>query len=171
MTQSAKESSRGLLLEDYQPRPQLRVQETPVLKPRYPVIDSHNHLAEPFGGGDKRPVGEHDLPTPPMCVYVDLDGGWGEDILHRHLDHFKAAAPERFRIFGGVDWPAWLEHGDRFGEWAAQRFRLQAQRGAEGLKIWKPFGLHVRDQHRRLVAVDDRRLDPLWESAAELGCR
>ena len=42
-------------------------------------------------------------------------------------------------------------------------------RGADGLKIWKPFGLHVRDQHDTLVAVDDERLDPLWATAGELG--
>jgi predicted TIM-barrel fold metal-dependent hydrolase len=102
-------------------------------------------------------------------VYVDLDGGWGEEILHQRLDKFKAAAPERFCIFGGVNWAAWPDHGDGFGEWAATRLRAQASRGAQGLKIWKPFGLHVRDQHKQLVAVDDPRLDPLWATAGELG--
>src|SRR5205085_1426349 len=65
-------------------------------------------------------------------------------------------------------WSKWPEHGDRFGEWAAEQFRAQAARGADGLKIWKPFGLHVRDQHGALVAVDDARLDPLWAAAGEL---
>ncbi len=36
------------------------------------------------------------------------------------------------------------------------------------MKIWKPFGLHVRDQHDALVKVDDPRLDPLWATAGEL---
>jgi predicted TIM-barrel fold metal-dependent hydrolase len=67
-----------------------------------------------------------------------------------------------------VDWTAWNEQGDRFGEWAAARLRIQAARGAQGLKIWKPFGLHVRDQHGALVPVDDQRLDDLWAAAAEL---
>src|SRR6185436_12998441 len=44
-----------------------------------------------------------------------------------------------------------------------------AARGADGLKIWKPFGLHVCDHHNQLVAVDDARLDPLWATAGELG--
>lgn len=161
-----------IFLHDFQPRPKLVVPETRVGRPRYPVIDAHNHLAEPFGGGwDKRPVAEllDVLDTADVRVYVDLDGGWGEDILNQHLDHFKAAAPERFRIFGGVDWSAWPEQGDRFGEWAAERFRAQVARGADGLKIWKPFGLHVRDQHGALVSVDDTRLDPLWETVGELG--
>jgi predicted TIM-barrel fold metal-dependent hydrolase len=67
-----------------------------------------------------------------------------------------------------VDWSKWGEHGDHFGEWAAQRLRKQAARGAQGLKIWKPFGLHVRDQHNMLVSIDDPRLDPIWTTAAEL---
>ena len=164
--------SDDLPLRQFRPRARLVVKQTHVQKPRFPVVDAHNHLAEPFGGGwDKRPLAAllDRLDEAGVRAYVDLDGGWGENILHRHLDHFKAAAPERFQIFGGVDWNAWPEHGDRFGEWAAERLRAQAARGAEGLKIWKPFGLHVRDQHGELVKVDDPRLSPLWETAGELG--
>lgn len=160
-----------MLLTDYRPRPVLVTKTTAITKPRFPVIDAHNHLAEPFGGGwDKRPVAAllDVLDEAQVRLYVDLDGGWGEAILQHHLDYFKAAAPERFQIFGGVDWAAWPDHGDRFGEWAAERLRLQAGWGAQGLKIWKPFGLHVRDQHGTLVAVDDPRLDPLWATAGEL---
>jgi predicted TIM-barrel fold metal-dependent hydrolase len=160
-----------MLLSEYRPRPALQTKVTPITQPRFPVIDAHNHLAEPFGGGwDKRPVAEllDQLDEANVDMYIDLDGGWGEALLHHHLDTFKATAPDRFRIFGGVNWTAWAEHGDRFGEWAAAQLRVQAARGAEGLKIWKPFGLHVRDQHDQLVAVDDPRLDPLWATAGEL---
>jgi predicted TIM-barrel fold metal-dependent hydrolase len=164
--------ANDLLLNEFQPHPRLFVRHTEVKKPRFPVIDAHNHLAEPFGGGwDKRPVAEvlAILDMADVQVYIDLDGGWGEAILNQHLDHFKAAAPDRFVIFGGVDWSKWAEHGNHFGEWAAERLRTQARRGAQGLKIWKPFGLHVRDQDGVLVTVDDRRLDPLWATAGELG--
>lgn len=101
-------------------------------------------------------------------VYVDLDGGWGEDILNTHLDLFKARAPERFRVFGGVDWSKWPELGNRFPDWAARNLRAQKERGAEGLKIWKLFGLQVRDHEGKLVKVDDPRLDIIWETAADL---
>jgi predicted TIM-barrel fold metal-dependent hydrolase len=160
-----------LSLENFRPKSRLVAKETRVDQPRFPVIDAHNHLAEPFGGGwDKRPVPAllEKLDEADVRVYVDLDGGWGEAVLNRHLDYFKVAAPERFRIFGGVDWDAWPTHGDRFGERAAERLRVQVRRGAQGLKIWKPFGLHVRDHHDQLVAVDDPRLDPIWATAGEL---
>ncbi|MCK6580806.1 MAG: amidohydrolase family protein [Anaerolineae bacterium] len=158
-------------LSAFRPIPRLVVKSTTVTQARFPVIDAHNHLAEPFGGGwDQRPITAllDRLDEAGVRLYVDLDGGWGEDLLHRHLDGIKAHAPERFRVFGGVDWSKWAEQGDDFGQWAAERFRQQAARGADGLKIWKPFGLHIRDQHDVLVAIDDPRLDPLWATAGEL---
>ena len=161
----------SLDLRDFLPRPALVTKVTSVVKPRFPVIDAHNHLGEGFGGGwIHAPISEliEALDEAGVRLYVDLDGGWGEDILNQHLDHFKKSVPERFMIFCGVDWSAWPQQGDHFGEWAAGRLRLQVARGAEGLKIWKPLGLHVRDQQGRLVKVDDPRLDPIWETAAEL---
>lgn len=162
---------KDIYLHEYRPQSRLVTRTTEVTKPRFPVVDAHNHLGDSFGGGwDKRPVAEllEVLDEAGVEVYVDLDAGWGEDIFYRHLDHFKAAAPDRFQVFGGVDWSAWAQHGDVFGEWAAQKLRSQVAAGAQGLKIWKKFGLQVRDHLDQLVAVNDHRLDPLWETAGEL---
>lgn len=161
-----------MLLKDFKPQSKLELQMTEVDKPRFSVFDAHNHFGETFGGGwVNRPVDEllDVLDEADVEILVDLDGGWGEDILDRHLDHFKAAAPERFIHFGGVDWSKYPEHKDGFGEWAAKRFRAQVERGAEGLKIWKALGFSVYDHQDQLVHVDDERLTPLWEMAAELG--
>lgn len=161
-----------LALSDFRPQSKLVLPATTVTMPRFPVVDAHNHLGETFGGGwVNRPVTEliDCLDAAGVEVLIDLDGGWGEAVLEQHLDHFKAAAPERFVHFGGVDWAKWAALGHRFPEWAALRLHAQAKRGAQGLKIWKPFGLHVRDETGELVAVDDKRLDPIWATAAELG--
>ncbi len=137
----------------------------------FPGIDAHNHLGEQFGGGwDRKPLTQllDLLDQSGILHYVDLDGGWGEDILHQHLDKFKAKAPERFSVFGGVAWDRWLELGDGFPDWAANRLQAQKDHGAQGLKIWKLFGLHVRDPQGCLVEVDDERLDPIWNMAGQL---
>jgi len=158
-------------LTEFRPKRQLVIPSTRVEKPRYPVIDAHNHLGPEFGGGwSERSVPElvEHLDEAGVRAIVDLDGGWGEEILQERLDKFKMAIPHRYAIFGGVDWRQWPDYGDGFGEWAAKRLRKQVEWGAEGLKIWKNFGLHVRDQHDRLVMVDDQRLDPLWATAGEL---
>lgn len=159
-------------LKTFRPHPALVTKTTLVDKPRFPVIDAHNHLAEPFGGGwDKKPLPRllELLDQVNVRLYIDLDGGWGEESLDRHLEHFKTPAPERFKIFGGIDWGQWHRKGNAFPEWAAHRLKAQKERGAEGLKVWKGFGLHILDDQRELVKVDDQRLDPIWQAAAESG--
>jgi predicted TIM-barrel fold metal-dependent hydrolase len=160
-----------LALEDYHPRTELVRPETMVETPCCAVIDAHNHLGADFGGGwDSRPVEEllAVLDEAHVSAYVDLDGGWGEDILDARLRKFKAAAPERFICFGSPEWKRWPEKGTGFGAWTARNFRRQVERGAQGLKIWKDFGLHVRDDKGMRVGVDDERLAPLWDMAGEL---
>lgn len=158
-------------LQNFSPRSKLVNKTTLVEKPRFPAFDTHNHLGEDFGGGwDDKPLSRLlDLLDQASIVrYVDLDGGWSETLLNAHLDHFKQPAPGRFQIFGGVDWSKWPEMGDQFPEWAAGRLRVQKEHGAEGLKIWKVLGLHVRDHLGNLVDADDPRIDPIWQAAGEL---
>jgi predicted TIM-barrel fold metal-dependent hydrolase len=156
-----------MLLTDYRPQPRLVTKTTLIAKPKFPVIDAHNHL---FDGWDKKPVSQllDHFDEAGIACYVDLDGGWGEDVLNYHLDRFKQPAPDRFKVFGGVDWSKWIKMGDAFPEWAAGRLRVQKERGAEGLKIWKILGLKVSDHNGQLVKVDDPRLGPIWQAAGEL---
>ncbi len=157
-------------LSQFRPRPALVRRVTTVEQPRFPVIDAHNHLGLFGGGWDTRPPEalRDAMDAADVRVYVDLDGGWGEDVLDHRLRTFKAVLGDRYLVFGGVQWDAWPQHGDTFGQWAAERLAAQVARGAQGLKIWKPLGLHVRDQRGDLVAVDDTRLDPLWAMAGTL---
>ena len=171
ISNSTPSPQADLLLYDYRPQPRLAVPETQVTKPHVPVIDAHNHLSLLDINWMERPLSEllDWLDEADVRVFVDLDGGWGEELLNRHLDKFKSAAPERFIHYGGVDWGQWPRHGNRFGEWAAARLRDQVSRGAQGLKIWKNLGLRLRDHEDKLVSVDDPRLDPIWATAGELG--
>ena len=160
-----------LPLEAFKPRSQLNTPSTSISTPRFPVIDAHNHLGETFGADwCHRPVSEllQVLDEAGVSTLVDLDGGWGEAILEQRLAKYKSAAPQRFCFFGGVDFSAWSEQGERFPEWAIARLKSQANKGAQGIKIWKGLGLQVRDHKDQLVAVDDFRLDPIWQTAAEL---
>jgi predicted TIM-barrel fold metal-dependent hydrolase len=157
-------------LGDFRPTPKLVTRQSVVTTPAFPVIDAHNHLGVFGGNWQMRPAEDllARLEEAHVTHYVDLDGGWGEEVFDARLRKYKERWPEKFIFFGGPNWSHWPTSGDRFGEVAAQRFRAQVARGAEGLKIWKDFGLHVRDHSGALVTVDDERLSPLWAAAGEL---
>ena len=77
----------GLPLEAYLPRQRLRVPEHAVARPRFPVIDAHNHLGEPFGAEwTDRSAADlaAALDEAGVEAVVDLDGGWG-DALRREI--------------------------------------------------------------------------------------
>ena len=143
------------------PKSKLVVKMTEVSQPKFPVIDAHNHLAAPFGGGwDQRPVSEllDTLDEAGVTAYVDLDGGWGEDILHRHLDTIKAAAPDRFYMFGGVDWSQWVAQGDQFRRMGggalspAGRARRGRAENLETVRAARPRSARDAGRRRRRAA-------------------
>jgi len=159
-----------MLLESYRPKPKLVTKSSKVLTPCFPVIDAHNHLELFSGEWINRPIQKliDLLDQAGVRMFIDLDGGWGEEILSKHIEIFKDKYPSRFQVFGGVNWEMWKTMGDDFPAWAASRLRVQAGMGADGVKIWKNFGLRVRDQNNTLAAVDDPRLRPIWVTAGEL---
>ncbi|HEV8268718.1 MAG TPA: amidohydrolase family protein, partial [Thermoanaerobaculia bacterium] len=59
----------------------------------------------------------------------------------------------------GPDWPART----------AKQFEADVKAGARGLKIFKNFGMTVKDSKGVRVHVDDPRLDPVFEACARLG--
>ena len=79
----------------------------------------------------------------------------------------KRVLGDRFEFFCNIDW----EEIDRpdFGTRTAAKLELAARSGAKGVKIFKALGLSVKTKDDKLVPVDDPRLDPIFEKAAELG--
>jgi hypothetical protein len=76
----------NLPLRQFAPHLTLVSPMTDVARPRFPVIDAHNHLGQlvPFasfsGTWPRRPVEElvAELDAVDVRVVVDLDGGYGE---------------------------------------------------------------------------------------------
>lgn len=158
-----------LRLVDFRPRATLRVARHHVERPRFGVIDAHNHLGPPFGGDwSSRPPAEllETLDEAGVEMLVDLDGGQGDD-LTREIERWQVPYPDRVAVFAGLDYDGWASDPS-FGETEGARLGDSAARGARGLKVWKLLGLRARDPRGGLVAVDDPRLDPLWAAAAEL---
>jgi predicted TIM-barrel fold metal-dependent hydrolase len=166
--------STDLLLRDFAPRPALTTSATHVEQPRFPVIDAHNHLGELIpnagfaGPWPKRPVAEliEELDASGVRAVVNLDGNYGERLRYE-LDRYRGAYPDRFVVFAGLEYPAFEREAD-FGAYLARQLRDSAAAGAQGLKVWKPLGLTLRDPQGTLVPVNDPRLDELWATAGEL---
>jgi predicted TIM-barrel fold metal-dependent hydrolase len=51
---------------------------------------------------------------------------------------------------------------------AAARLEQDVRNGAQGLKIFKNFGMDVKYANGQRVNVDDPEFDPVWDKCAEL---
>lgn len=157
--------SRSMTIEDYEPRSTLVVPEHPVTRAKYPFIDVHSHHrldlpAEDIDGL----VAEMDRLN--MAVLVNLSGRQGER-LAEGMRRFKGRHPSRFVLFANLDFAD--VDSPAYGERAAQQLVRDVEAGAQGLKIFKNFGMTLKDGQGRRIAVDDPRFDPIWEACAALG--
>jgi predicted TIM-barrel fold metal-dependent hydrolase len=148
----------------------LRAPELRPRRPRFAAIDAHVHLNSAYAGRwahkpAKAILGA--LDNAGVEGLVDLDGGYG-DALSAEIARVQRPDPARMVVFAGIDIASIARHPD-FGTVEADRLRDSVDRGARGLKIWKTLGLKAVDAEGRLVALDDGRLAPLWEAAAEVG--
>lgn len=152
---------KDILLGDYQPRSTLRVDNEPVVRAKFPAIDAHFHLASLDNVDAERIVAAMD--STGIAMLVNMDGGPGD--FGRLAREFRDEYPDRFVFFAVL--PLW-RLGPDFPEEQLAWLDLVAGLGARGIKVYKALGLQVRDESGDLVGIDDVRLDPLWEKAAEL---
>jgi len=158
----AQSDNGDLKLLDWEPVSQLVVKETQVLRPRYPVIDIHNHLGDLEN--TEKYLEEMDKAGVWKCV--SLDGNSEDDFFKEHLKVSQSVAKDRFIVFFRPDFDR-IDEPD-FGNKEAERLEKAVKMGARGLKIAKNLGLTARDKTGKLVPVDDPRLDPIWAKCGEL---
>lgn len=149
-----------LPLSEFHPRSMLVTPEHLPERGRFPVIDYHNHLdaldpVEVLKVMDACGV-EH---------IVNITMQVGEAAL-RMIDKYRNADRARFSTIAWMDWSG-VERSD-FAAVTIERLERLVERGVIGLKFWKDLGLSVRDASGALLRVDDERLAPIFEKAAEL---
>jgi predicted TIM-barrel fold metal-dependent hydrolase len=151
-------------VEEYDPVSSLKVPQHLLTRARYPFVDVHNHQwLMPIQNLDKL-VGEMDELN--MAVMVNLSGFRGK-LLEWSLANVHKKQARRFLVFINLDFERLDEPG-----WPAEalaQLAAGAAQGASGLKVYKSLGLTDRDKSGKRIAVDDPRLDPIWERCAELG--
>lgn len=158
-----------LLLKDFDPQPMLHLSVHEVPRAKFPVIDVHNHVND-VGGIHEEAMDPAEvvriMDAANVKKVVILTGMWGEK-LQSVINQMVKAYPDRFMVFAQIDYSK-IDNAN-FGAEMVQQLDESVARGARGLKVLKDLGLGVRDKSGKLVAVDDPRLDPIWEECSRLG--
>ncbi len=165
---SDADQKKTLLLKDFKPSSMLHAPVHPVDRAKFYVIDVHNHINDAAGIEDRMPPQQviDVMDATNVKTVVILTGMWGEK-LQSVMDTMVKPYPGRFIVFEQIDWSK-IDDPNFSQEMVAQLDDSVA-RGARGLKILKDFGLSVKDKTGKFIAVDDPRLDPVWEECGRLG--
>jgi predicted TIM-barrel fold metal-dependent hydrolase len=149
---------------DYRPRTTLVVEEHLVPRAKFPVIDIHNHTGINAGNIEQMIA---DMDALHLQVLVNLTPGSDPADVKRSVDFIRSSPyPDRFRVFGNVNW----NDADAPG-WAARAvadLEASVKNGAIGLKIAKNLGLSATKTDGSRLHVDDPLLKPIWDLCARL---
>lgn len=156
--------AQDLTFEEYNPVSTLVVPGKMIKKAKFPFIDVHGHQYR---------MPEQDLTavvtamdTLNMAIMVNLSGRTGAELV-KSMNNIETNFPKRFVLFCNINFEGagaegWIE------EKVAQ-LEQDVKNGAVGLKVYKSLGLRNKDSDGNRLAIDDPRLDPIWEKCGELG--
>jgi uncharacterized protein len=150
-------------IEEYQPKSTLVTKEHKIQRAKYPFIDIHSHHWNPTPEHVDQLVKE--METINLRVLVNLSGGTGEQ-LRQTVAAMKGRYPDRFVVFANLSYDDIDTPG--YGKRAAARLEQDVKNGAQGLKIFKNFGMDVKYANGARVHVDDPEFEPVWDKCAEL---
>jgi uncharacterized protein len=158
-----QQAQLSLTIEEYQPKSTLIVKEHKIEHAKFPFIDIHSHHWEVTPEYVDKLVKEMDSIN--LQVLVNLSGGTGEHLKHT-LAVMKGLYPDRFVVFANMSFDDLNISG--FGKRQAERLEQDVKNGAQGLKIFKNFGMDLKYANGERVHVDDPEFDAVFEKCADL---
>jgi len=180
-TDPAADDPARISFMTYDPPSTLVVPQHPVPRARYPFVDVHSHQVNLDESRLREIVAAMDELN--MAVMVNLSGrgfrrvtlpdgstrfGLREpEYLREVLALVDRVAPGRMVQFTNIDWSR--VGGPDWPDAVLAEFEADIRAGARGLKIFKSLGMDTRDAAGQRIAVDDPRLDPIWQACARLG--
>lgn len=153
----------SLSYEEYEPKSTLVVPEHLTPRAKFPFVDIHSHHSDLSPAYVDKLVKEMDQMN--LRVLVNLSGGTGER-LKQTVAAMKGRYPDRFVVFANLSFNDLNEPG--YGERAAARLQEDVRNGAQGLKVFKNFGMDLKYKTGERVKVDDPNFDPVWAICAKL---
>ena len=158
-------AAQTMSIEDYEPRSGLVVPEHIVKRARYPFIDVHNHQRR-LSSPDQVAALLADMDQINMRIMVNLSGGYG-DSLRQSVETLGPYYDKRLVVFANIDFSG-IDEPD-YPDRAAAQLEADVRNGARGLKIFKNFGMTLKDGRGRRIPVDDPRFDKIFETCGRLG--
>ena len=157
-------SAQDMSFEDYNPKSTLVVPAKVVKRAKFPFIDVHGHQYR-MATQDLSPVIAA-MDTLNLQIMVNLSGRSG-DVLKQAVANIKNNYPNRFVVFANIDFngagaSGWIEK-------TVAQLKEDVKQGARGLKVYKSLGMYNTDVDGKRLAIDDERLEPIWDTCGELG--
>ena len=149
---------------DYRPTSSLVVDEHPVPKAKFPVVDIHSHTG-PTAANIASLIAQMDALN--IRVLNNLSGGSGDALAQRVKFIKSTPHADRFTVFAnGLNQFRGVAPG--YGAKAAAQLDADVKNGAIGFKIFKETGMDTPKADGSRLAINDPELSPIWETAARL---
>jgi predicted TIM-barrel fold metal-dependent hydrolase len=156
--------AQDLSFEEYNPKSTLVIPGEIIKRAKFPFIDVHGHQYK-MATQDLSSVVQA-MDTLNMQTMVNLSGGSAENLKFA-IKNAQTNFPGRFVVFCNVDFEG--AGGKGWIEKTVIQLEDDVNAGAVGLKVYKSLGLRNKDVDGKRLAIDDTRLDPIWEKCGELG--
>jgi predicted TIM-barrel fold metal-dependent hydrolase len=149
---------------DYRPSSSLVVEQHPVPKAKFPVVDIHSHTG-PTPETIASLIEQMDALN--IRVLNNLSGGSG-DALRQRMAYIRSTPhADRFTVFAnGLNGFRGVAPG--YGHKAAAQLEADVASGAIGFKIFKETGMDTPKADGTRLKINDPELAPVWETAARL---
>ena len=150
---------------DYRPKSSLVVEQHPVPRAKFPVVDIHSQPDR-----RRRPstnsIKEMDALN--IRVLNNLSGGFGDALqAARRLHQEHARTRIGSRVFAnGLN--GFRDVGPGYGQKAAAQLEADVKAGAIGFKIFKETGMDTKKADGTRLKINDPELAPIWETAGRL---
>ncbi|MEP7312865.1 MAG: amidohydrolase family protein [Pseudomonadota bacterium] len=155
---------KDIRLSQYDPRSTLVLKRRAVERAAFPAIDIHFHLESlPPTVTAEQLVKAMDAAGVAKLVHL----GGLETTFDAQARAFRDKYPDRFIFFAKPD-PGALQRANGVAQ-QVEWLKRAARMGARGVKENKSYGLSQLDADGKVVAIDDPRMDPVWETAGKLG--
>jgi len=151
--------------ESYDPPSTLVVDENPIKRAKFPVVDIHSHHwnMDP----EKLEMLIKQLDTINVAVSVNLSGRNSKKLKTYMENIANCSEPNRFVVFSNIELRS-IDASD-WTEETVKQIEYDYKNGSRGLKIYKSQGMHNTDSLGNRIAIDDPRIAKVWDKCGELG--